>query len=323
MTIQRSVEEINQIFPDVKEAQIVYDLDTAQKDFCFETEYLQDVASLSDPTGGIAWDLPSDYRAFKKLLFYDVNGNPLYLKDYYIKYEIDNGVLYFRSVGEDVITTLPADFTTVYLMYYKRPSTLTSVGDAFSVLDEHILGVQAKIFETYFARYPVPTLNYRTGEVVKLRDLASVKYWNAKAKEIEIKAKRYIIGKEKTDDNQVINYGMAGAFVLPKRIDATMAGTITKPTLLALIYSKYILFKSVAGVITKEDSTGWTTDPTAVFVGNVLTITSADSEITNTMKFDSNNEDKNITSWASNSAVIEFGDASGTLSFWLFEREGI
>lgn len=319
-TILKTVEEIKQVFPIRGEAQIIFDLDKAQKDFINETQYLNKSSSLSGLTSDFAWALPSDFVEFKSLLVYNSSGEPLRLIDYYLDYEISGGYIVFKSTNSTVITSIPVGIATIYLSYYYRPATLTAITSSFSVEDEHIDGLKARVLESYYATIPVDTFNYRTGEIVKLRDLNSAGYWKGKAKEYEIKAKKYIIGKNNIGFKGAINYGMAGSFLLPLSSEITGGGTISSQ-LLSALYSKYLLFTSVAGVVTVSSSSfGWSSTPTVAYLANVFTITSANSEFTDTMLADSNNRNFNITSWAVGSAEITYGDASGTLTFWIAER---
>ncbi len=318
MTIQRSVEEIRQIFPNVLETQVIDDLDKAQKDFCEQTKYLERTDSLASPSSNFAWTLPSDYSGFIDLLLYDVDGNPLEPADYDIDYEIQNGVIYFKSTTETPITSLDSAIDSVYLVLNYRPATLSSRGSSYSVNDDHIPGVEALVFQKYYAKYPVDTVV--RGEVVKIRDFNAVNYWKSEARDFRIKAKQYVNTRENLKFDSVINYGMGGKFVMPKRAKTATLSSISTPTFLAKLYSKYLELTSVAGVITVSDySFGWSTTPTASLSSNTLTITSADSEISDTMNPSSNNQDYNVTSWASNQVVLTFGDASGTFKVWIWE----
>ena len=153
MTIQKAVEEIRQIFPETMEAQIIYDLDKAQKDFVQETEYLETYVTLTNINSNYKFLLPADYNSFKKILAYDVNNNPVSLKSFDIDYEIEYGYLFFKSLNFVPITAVPIGINKIYLIYYKQPTALTAVTSSFSIQDEHIDGVIAKVMKKYYSKY--------------------------------------------------------------------------------------------------------------------------------------------------------------------------
>lgn len=223
MIIQKVVEEIRQIFPDLGETQIVHDLDIAQKDFVGETNYLEDYALLSSPSSNCAWALPSDYNHFKEILLYDASGNPLYLEHYQYEYEISYGKLYFRSSSNTPITVLSSDIAFIYLGYYKKATTLADPSASFEIGDEHLGGVYAKIYKEYYAKYPTPVL-MPTGAVIKTLNLQASNFWSNEEIKNRIKAKKWVNSKNDTSDGHAL-YQEAGKWLLPKRVKALIGTT--------------------------------------------------------------------------------------------------
>lgn len=216
MTIQIAVEEIRQIFSNVMEAQIINDLDKAQKEFVRDTECLEVYVALTDINSNYKFALPADYNSFKEILAYDANNNPVSLKSLALDYEIGYGYLFFKSLSSITISALPAEINKIYLGYYKQPVALTAVTSSFSVPDEYAEGIVSKVMEYYYSKFPVDTKTV-TGEIVKTRDFQAVSYYKNKVKEYEIRAKKWRIRKNNTGAGNPFCYGMPGYFELPQR----------------------------------------------------------------------------------------------------------
>jgi hypothetical protein len=229
ITIQKAVEEIKQVFPIALESQIIYDLDRAQKDFVNETEYLETYAQLEGIEDNLVWELPDDYNSFIELLLYDVNGNQLYFGDYQLDYEIQYGNLYIKTTGGTPITKIPDAIKSIYLGYRNKPTDLTVITDTWSVLDEHIEGITAKVYKSYYAKFPVE-MQVR-GEIIKARDVKMVMYWQQEETAGRVKAKRYINSKNKIELRGAFNYGMAGKFVTPLHNEPTDFRDIVLPAI--------------------------------------------------------------------------------------------
>jgi hypothetical protein len=227
MNISRAVEEIRQAFPNVIESQVIYDLNRAQKDFIQETDYLETYAQLTGIEDNLAWELPDDYNSFIELLLYDVNGNQLYLEDYQLDYDIKYGNLYFKTTGGTSITKLSGAIKSIYLGYRNAPLDLTSITSEWSVIDEHIEGVTAKIYKDYYSKFPVDMI--MRGEIVKTRDVRMLQYWMAEETAYRKKAKQYVNKKNKTELRGAFNYGMAGKFVTPLHNEPTDFRDIVTP----------------------------------------------------------------------------------------------
>jgi hypothetical protein len=224
-TIKNQVEQIRQVFPNVMENQVIKDLNIKQKDFVLETEYLETYAQLMGMEDSVSWELPDDYNSFIELLPFDVNDKSLYFGDYQLDYEIVNNILYIKSTWLTPIIKIPDAIDTIYLGYRNAPADLSVITDEWSVKDEHIDGVISRVYEEYYAKYPVDVMT-RTGEIIKARDTKMVQYWQMKVKENLIKAKRYVIKRKQIDLRGAINYGMAGKFVLPAHSAPPITGDI-------------------------------------------------------------------------------------------------
>lgn len=314
MTIQKSIEDINQIFPMVRGAQIIADLDKAQKDFVDETFYLETYYSLNNISSNTTWLLPTFFNSLKEVLFYDSNGNPLYKEDFKIDYEIEFGNLYFKSTTAEPLVNIPAGISYILIGFYQKPFSLTSIADSFSVNDEHIDGIVAKVYAKYYSRFSVDVTT-RTGELIKTRDFNAVRYWEGKAQEYRIKAKRWVNKKNDVNtDGSVINYGMGGIFQLPLKKMPVIGGSLSPISILQQLYSKYFKFTATNGIYTISPlSFGWTTLPTISYANNIFTISSANNEFTNTMISESNNRDYHVYVWVTGEIALQFQDASGTL----------
>lgn len=212
-TILQTVEEINQIFSNVGEQQIIISLNKAQEDYVKRTKLLDGYVVLPNPSLNSVWNLPNDYNSFKRIDFYDVNGNSVILR--HITYEIEFDKIYFYSISEEQITKLPSNIYTVVLSYYSKPSYISKVTDYFSIDDDFIIGISSRVYEDYYSKFRVDVI--LRGELVKVIDHTSVQYWRAKAKEYEIEGKKYRNRKDDTSSGNGQYWGVAGDLHLPKR----------------------------------------------------------------------------------------------------------
>lgn len=327
MIIKNAVEEIHQIFPHTMETQIIKDLDIAQKEFIDETNYLETYFSLNSIATNTSWLLPIFFNHLIDVRFYDINNNPLYKEDYQIDYEIQYGNLYFLSVGATPLGTgIPVGISYILVGFNQKPDTLSSINSIFQVNDEHIPGVIARVYEKYYSRFPVDmtlkTATAKIGETIHTRDFNAVKYWMQKNLYYRQSAKRWINRKNDSSDGRVVNYGMAGRFVLPLRNMPAISGTMQPISVLQDLYSKWFKFTSIGGIaVIDGNSFGFTSLPSVLFnnTNNTFTITSADNEFTNTMNYESNNKDNHIWGWNAANIEVNFGDASGTLTLTIWE----
>jgi len=177
MTIQRSVEEIIQAFPEVGITQVINDLDKAQKDFVLETNFLTTIVALTSISTTAKFTLPADFNCLIGLLAYDSNGMPVYLSDLNIMYSIDDTYLYVYRSDKALMTGIPASVSSLKLKYYNKPVTLTAVTSNYSINDEFKSAIEAIVYEKYYSRFAVNVLT-GTGQVIKTRDFNAVRYWH-------------------------------------------------------------------------------------------------------------------------------------------------
>ena len=318
MTIDNTIVEIQQVFKTVRESQIIMDLDLAQKDFVMETNYLDVTAQLSDLNINYAWKLPDNYYRFKEILLYDINGNPLYLSDFQLTYEIEFGNIYFKSLTATPISVIPTGIAYMYLAYYYKPTPLLAVADSFSVEDEHIEGVIAKVYAKYYSRFAVDIMISRgvtAGEIIHTRDFNAVKYWEGKAQEYRVKAKRWVNSKDYTGDGSAFNYGAAGNYDFTKRIDSNM----TILTGLNSVYTKYAKFLITPTTVTLEGNILGFTSCTATLDAPNNTVTFA-GDFSNLTWIDSNDKDFVITAASTTSISVQWSALSGQIEAIVYER---
>lgn len=318
MLVQKILEEINQVFPKLGETQIIHDLDIAQKDFVVETDYLEDYASLSNPSTNCSWALPSDYRKFKSVLVYDSSGNPLYLEDYDIAYEIELGNIYFYSTNSTPISVMPSAIAYLFLVYYKEASDLTTPASVFEVNDEHLKGVYAKVYKEYFAKYPTDVVT-ATGTIISTINPTISNLWERTETQYRIKAKKYINLKNDTSDGHAI-YQEAGKWLFPKRIKSLSGSTTPVSTSASgnVKEANYIITPS--GVTQVGDLVGFSSmTATLDLPNNRVTFTGDVSAYTD---FTSNNKGWEVHSYVEGvSYTVEWSDGiTGIIVATIFEK---
>jgi len=217
-SIQRSVEEIRLIFPAVRESEIIFDLDRAQKDFCRETRILETVSTTLTLPGKCIFNLPATFNSLYRIDFFDTSNKPLYMQDLAIRYTIGEGKISFFSVDGTDMTSMPSNIGYVYLVFNARPSALTIITSTWSVDDEYIEGVVATVYKQYFAKYPTKTVTPQG--VVESLNFTAVGYYKEEARKAEAKAKKYRTLKD-TSPVKVINYQTGGAYTMPKPVNQT------------------------------------------------------------------------------------------------------
>ena len=216
-TVKRQIEEIKQLFPDVAQTQIIYDLDIAQKNFCRETRILDSVlVTLTDIHTAIVFALPAGFNALKRINYYDASGNPLYEDDLMIGADIEGLNIYFHSTGTEPIKTIPAQIAQIDLIYMGKPTAITTLTSTWSVDDEYITGVTAYLYSEYFAKYPQDIATSQG--IAKVRDFKAVQYWEAKKAEYRKNAKLYVNSKD-IRPLEPVNYPAGGQYDLPKHVN--------------------------------------------------------------------------------------------------------
>lgn len=274
MLVKNAFEQIYELFPSVLESAIIKDIDLAQKELANDTNILTALGSLASPTANFAWTLPSDFLTLTDLAFYDSTGNPYYLGEDSIEHEIEFGKLYFKSMDSEEIIVLPSGISSAYLHYVKRPASITSLSDSFTIDEELHDGIVCKVLQKYFAKYPVDTV--AQGQVIKARDWNAVRYYQGESNKFIRKGK---ILKSKKEDSrkEPIFYPHAGKIELPRRnYDSSVA--IVIPGIVSS-YSKYSFITCIEGQTsgTVSGTTGFGTI-TATISGNTITLVSTSAD---------------------------------------------
>jgi len=317
MTTQGIVENILTVFPQVKEKQVIFDLDDAQKLFCTETGILETRGSLSSPSSNVAWSLPSDFVEFTGIVFYDSDGEPLYNGvDFSYDWDIEFDKFYIYSLTSTPITGLDSGIDSVYIHYKKTPTTIASRSTALEIDDQFTKAIEHYLLADYFAKYPT----LENG----IRDLNSASWHQRRYDELRIRATRF--ANKDTGDNIAQNYQHAGSYTLPKRVNDSVLGSTTTTQIEALteIYTKYVRY-----TLDSDDGNGAKTATTTMIgytdligtvASNTFTLASASADIEKDTQILCNN---NLVSWIYNSSSLitfTFPAGWGVIEIEIYER---
>ena len=233
-------ESVQQLFPDLGQTQIILEIDRAQKKFCRKTKILKEVGNLATLTSKAHWDLPAGFIELYEVELYDSSYAPLHKVDEDIDWYIDSGGsfglggggttmgLRFYSTNGTEISSIPTSITYILTRYAVAPTTLATVATALDVTnDDQTEGIFALVLESFYARIRVPLGTDRNGNAMVGIDAKMVTYWQAKAREIELDAKKWI-NKLDSTERRTRNYQHAGLYSLPKEhTDATLVAAAT------------------------------------------------------------------------------------------------
>ena len=125
--------------------------------------------------------------------------------------------------------------------------------------------------------------------------------------------------EDASDPNDVDTIAIGVLLIIQTIGSIPVGGSFVKAS---LSLTKYAHWKMVAGVITVKAMAGWSTNLTAAQTGDVVTITSAESEIPAGADFRSTNQDFSTGTWTAGtwtaaSRVINYDDVTGTIEFWI------
>jgi len=317
MTTQSIVENILSAFPTVKETQVVFDLDDAQKLFATETGVLETRGSLSSPSSNVAWTLPSDFAELTDVVFYDSDGEPVYLGDNNYAYEIEFGKFYIYSLTSTPITGLDSGIDSAYIHYKQTPTTLASRSTALEIDDQFTKALEHYLLADYFGKYPT----IEGG----IRDLRAASWHQKRYENLKVKAKRYANAKE-TGDGLAQNYQHAGLYELPRRVNDSVLGSTTTTQIEALteIYTKYVRYTVDSGdgdgVKTATTAMIGYSDLIATVSTNTFTIASASADLETDTQIICNN--KNVSYTYNSNKLITFTFPSGwaVIEIEMYER---
>jgi len=317
MTTQNIVENILTVFPQVKEKQVIFDLDDAQKLFCIETGLLETRGSLSAISTSVAWTLPSNFGGLTDVAFYNSDGEPLYNGvDFSYGWDIEFGKFYIYSLTSTPITGLDSGIDSVYIHYKKTPTTIASRSTALEIDDQFTKAIEHHLLANYFAKYPT----LENG----IRDLNSASWHQRRYEELRIRAKGF--ANKDTGDNVAQNYQHAGSYTLPKRVNDSVLGSTTTTQIEALteIYTKYVRYTLDTadgdGAKTATTTMIGYTDLIGTVASDTFTLASASADIEKDTQILCNNS---FVSWIYNSSsLITFTLPSGwgVVEIEIYER---
>jgi hypothetical protein len=310
------VEEIRQVFPDLKEAQVLKKIDFSHKKYATEIGILKKSGQLTDISSNITWTLPTDCKEVIDITFYDSSDMPLYMDDLGLCYEIVFGKLTFLNEDQTALSNLPSDITYVYIDYVYNPATIDDVTDSLEVDEELHEYVLADVWRGIYASFPIDTLT-REG-VRKVRDWGAVRYWKDEYRDGVKKGKmRAAVNKDATDGDVKLDTLGNPIRLARQRISTS---TLVEVSGLRAIYSKYIRFTAVSpSTITITEQFGWTTTiATPTVASNIITVVSS-AEFSATMTAITNigirHERTSTSAWE-----FEVYDDWGTLQVEIYER---
>ena len=166
MTVKQMVELVTQSFPAFGRTQILFELNIAQREFCFATDVLMSVASLNRTDDAVSitaesvetWQLPIDtYRV--------IQIDELYTE----QYEIQDDKLLFVSIDKWI--------TSLLVRYTRIPQVMANDADSPSIPEEFHEAILCKVMAKYYR---------------KSGDFNNSMAETQRMKELERAAKRYV-----------------------------------------------------------------------------------------------------------------------------------
>jgi len=188
MTLQNIIEIVKESFPDKGEPRIIKEIDLAQKTFVEETDITKDRAALSGLSSGVSFDLPSGYLKVKRVDFLDSNNKVI---DHPLIYNIEFDKITFDATDYD-ITVIPSSIAKIIINYVPRPADITSRSDSFTIPQEFIPAIEAKVMERFYALFPTITTTDKNGNSIMVKDWNAVHYWVSIYDKYRIEAKKYV-----------------------------------------------------------------------------------------------------------------------------------
>lgn len=194
MTLMRLLERIKREFPNVKDVEIVEDLDNIHKEFCHETEILKTSGNLTIVANTVSYTLSTEFPTLDKILRIDYLDSAGDFENETDQLTVDvkpDGTIRFYDYYGDDISTIAV--TTIKFYYTYIPTTLSARLQSSSpempsqFHDALIHGELARLY----ARFPTIERRFPDGSTAMTKDYDSVKYHEVKYQEFVTKAKRY------------------------------------------------------------------------------------------------------------------------------------
>lgn len=273
MTLQNLVESVEQAFPQLGRTQIIKEFDLAQKSLCTEIGLIEESGSLSDVDSYISWNLPTGFVELNELDFYDTNGDPLYIENLDLDFEIYDGQIHFFSTTTTPLDSIPSTVAYIVLRYKRLPSDLESITSTVEIDEVEYPAMEALVFKRLFSKIPVPRAIDNEGKIVSMIDRSSVNYWDKEYYRLKVEAKKRNNSLDSTKRSATY-YNHAGLNYFVRRTKEVSIDTIDIPSY-STLYSKYVRFTAVApGTFTEVFRYGYG-DLSYSMDGNDIVITSS------------------------------------------------
>lgn len=284
MTLQQLVEGVEQNFPleetGVSRTQILKEFDLAQKTLCSEAGLLEESGSLSDVTSYISWSLPSNFVRLNQVDLYDSDGDPLYIENLSMDFEVYDGSIHFFSTSTTPLSSMPSTVAYIVLRYEKMPSDIESITSTVDIDEVEYPAMEAFVYKRLYSKVRLPKYVDKDGNVIKTIDTTSLNYWDREYFRLKVEAKRRNNLLDNTERNAVY-YKSAGQTYFVKRTKEVSIDTVSIASYSSL-YSKYVRFTATSPGTFVEDYKHGFGDLTYSMDGNDIVIES-DDEFTTTM----------------------------------------
>ena len=287
MTLQQLIEGVEQVFPTLSRQQIIKEFDIAQKQLCSEAEILEESGSLSDVDTYISWDLPSGFVTLKRVDLYDSSGDPIYIENEDLDFEIYNGKIHFFSKTSTALDNIPSTVTYIVLRYSKMPSDLTSINSTVDIDEVEYPAMEALVYKRLFSRIRMPRYVDKNGDVISTIDTTSSKNWGDEYHRLKVEAKRR---KNLLDDTIRTStfYPHTGQVYFRRRTKEASVTTITIPSY-SSIYTNYVRFTATSPGTFVENYRHGYGDLSYAMDGNDIKVTSSGEFTTSTWGDDTQN----------------------------------
>ena len=287
MTLQQLIEGVEQVFPTVRRQQIIKEFDIAQKQLCSEAEILEESGSLSDVDTYISWNLPSGFVTLKQVDLYDSSGDPIYIENQDLDFEVYDGKIHFFSKTSTPLDNIPSTITYIVLRYSKMPSDLDTVDSTVDIDEVEYPAMEALVMKRLYSKIRVPKFVDKEGNVISTIDTSALKYWDAEYHRLKVEAKR----RQNLLDDTVRTstfYPHTGQVYFVRRTKEASITTITIPSYSSL-YTNYVRFTATSpGTFTENYRHGYS-DLSYAMDGDDIVITSSGEFTTSTWADDNQN----------------------------------
>jgi len=194
MTLTQMIERIQQEFPDINGNEIILELNKSYEDITSQTDICKVYQDIDTTNLTNTYDLGNlnnkiNGKRILEIRFLDSDKVDVTQTEQ-LKWELgDTGVLKFYNYYNEEISSMTPAYIRIYYSYLPEDmSTTTDEPDFLSHLQDYII---YDTLEKFHAVRPTIRRVFRDESVAMTKDFESIRYYNAKAKEILIKAKKY------------------------------------------------------------------------------------------------------------------------------------